>query len=63
VLWLAADKGVTTSGSKVTKWADQSGNANHGTATSGDEPTLVAKYTALGGQPALQFSSSSSNGT
>jgi len=37
-LWLKADAGVTTSGSNVTSWTDQSGNGNNATAV--DAPTL-----------------------
>ncbi len=58
VLWLSADKGVTSSGGKVTKWADQSTNGLDATATTGYEPTLVASAAKLGNQPALQMSKS-----
>ncbi len=56
VLWLDAAKGVTTSGSDITAWADQSGqgnNASAGTAT----PTLVSS--SINSLPAAHFVSSS----
>ena len=48
-LWLKGDAGITLSGSNVTAWADQSGNANNATAT--DTPTL----TTIGGKTFLDF--------
>ena len=40
--WVQADQGVTTSGSDVTGWADQSGNNRHlATAATFDDPILV----------------------
>ena len=56
-IWFRADAGVTTSGSSVSQWADQSGNgrtASQGTASS--RPTLVAG--AVNGLPAVQFDGS-----
>ena len=51
-LWLDADVGVTTSGSEVTDWADQSGNGNDLTLlTTG--PDLVTD--ALNGNAILKF--------
>jgi hypothetical protein len=40
-LWLKANTGVTTSGSNVTAWNDQSGLGNNATTISGTAPTLV----------------------
>ncbi len=39
-LWLKANVGLSTTGSAVTAWADQSGNANN--ATSVNNPTVIA---------------------
>ncbi len=53
-LWLRADEGVTTSGSNVTDWSDQSGNGKDVTASAGfEKPEL--KTNALNGQPVLNF--------
>jgi hypothetical protein len=52
-LWLKADAGVTTSGSNVTAWADQSGNGNNATTIEGLEPTLVSN--TLNSKPVLRF--------
>ena len=51
VLRLESDQGVSTSGSTVTSWADQSGLGNDLSA-SGD-PALVSN--ALGGEPVISF--------
>lgn len=52
-LWLRADLGVTTSGSNVTAWADQSGNARDFTqGTDALRPTLS---TGSHGKPVLVF--------
>jgi len=48
-LWLKGDAGITLSGSNVTAWADQSGNAKNATAT--DTPTL----TTIGGKTFVDF--------
>lgn len=55
VLWLQADKGVTTDASGlVTKWEDSSGNLNDANQTTlGTPPTLVPN--ALGGKPVVEF--------
>jgi hypothetical protein len=58
VLWLSAGSGVTLSGTKVTKWKDQSKNGLDATASSGYEPTYVSSVTALNGRPALQMNKS-----
>jgi hypothetical protein len=55
-LWLKADAGVTTSGSNVTAWADQSGNGNNATLpATANPPVFVASDPALNGKPVLQF--------
>jgi len=51
-LWLDATTGVTTSGSTVTGWADQSGGGHDGSHTSGS-PQLVGG--AINGLPAISF--------
>jgi hypothetical protein len=51
-LWLDATTGVTTSGSTVTGWADQSGNGHDGSHTSGS-PQLIGG--AINGLPAINF--------
>lgn len=56
-VWLRADVGVTTSGSEVTTWADQSGNGNDfvGVADAGTRPTYNSSSSDLGGQPSIEF--------
>lgn len=56
-VWLRSDVGVTTSGSEVVTWQDQSGNGYDytGTAGSGNRPTFVSSSSDLGGQPAIDF--------
>lgn len=49
VLWLRADKGITLNGGNVSAWADQSGNGNNFTGTSGHQPA----YNASGGPNSL----------
>jgi hypothetical protein len=51
--WFDAGQGVTTSGSNVTTWNDQSGNAHHAT-TAGGTPTLVASDTQIS-KPAVHL--------
>ena len=54
VLWLRANAGVTTSGSDVTDWADQSGYGHDAfQATSSRQPTFVAS--GMNGEPVIQF--------
>jgi len=55
VCWYDAGVGVTTSGSKVTNWEDQSGNGHH---ASGGGGTVTLAASQLAGKPALQFRSS-----
>lgn len=53
-LWLKADAGVTTDGSNVVSWTDQSPNAHvAGAPDIPNAPTLVAA--ALNGKPVLRF--------
>jgi len=54
-LWLKSDAGVTTSGSSVTAWADQSGNGlnANGNVTDGVNPTFVSNV--KNGEPVLRF--------
>ena len=52
-LWLKADAGVTTSGSNVTAWADQSGNSKNATAI--ESP--IYETNSINGKPALVFAS------
>jgi autotransporter-associated beta strand protein len=56
-VWLNAGSGVTTSGSAVTTWVDQSGNTgrNATQATSTAQPTFVTSSATFAGQPVLQF--------
>jgi len=51
-IWLKADAGVTTSGSNVTAWADQSGNGNNAVG-SDTLPTLQSN--AINGYPAIRI--------
>ncbi|WP_420318828.1 T9SS type A sorting domain-containing protein [Ekhidna sp.] len=54
VLWLDPDKGVTTSGTNVTDWADQSDSGiNAAQATSNDQPTY--KTSAINSHAVLEF--------
>jgi len=52
--WYDAAVGVTTSGTNVTAWADQSGNGHTATRTNG---TLTAATGQVNGLPAVQFRS------
>jgi len=53
-VWYKADVGVTTVGSAVSQWDDQSGNGRHATqGTSGNRPTLTSG--ALNGKPVVTF--------
>jgi hypothetical protein len=52
-LWLKADSGVTTSGSNVAAWADQSGNNRNATPID-YSPQYVSS--AINNKPAIQFS-------
>jgi hypothetical protein len=60
VLWLKADKGVTTnSDGTVAVWADQSGLGNNAVQTnSADAPLLMLN--GVGGQPVLEFNGTNS---
>lgn len=53
-LWLKADVGVSTSGSNVTAWADQSGNGNNvAQATGAKQPTFNSS--SANGLPTVVF--------
>ncbi len=53
-LWLKADAGVTSAGSAVTGWADQSGHGNQAEQPFPESaPVLVSN--AINGKPALRF--------
>jgi hypothetical protein len=53
-LWLKADEGVTTSGSRVKRWGDQSGNGNDAHQADPErQPFLVEGQ--LNGQPVIRF--------
>lgn len=56
ILWLKADAGVTTSGSTVTAWADQSGKGNNAVPTS--TPYFIANQ--LNSKPVIYFDGSGS---
>lgn len=63
VLSLDANLGVTTSGSNVTGWIDQSGSGNNASSTADPYtavPTYVTNIGALNGNNAVRFSASSS---
>lgn len=54
VLWLDANRGVTLSGSSVTNWADQSGNARNAVPSStASRPTFVSA--SANGYPTFDF--------
>ncbi len=56
VLWLDANTGVTTSGSSITKWADQSGQANDAIGDSdGGTPTPTLVASSINSLPAAHF--------
>ena len=54
ILWLKADAGVTTSGSNVTAWADQSGKGND--AVPYDSPQFSSNQ--INGKPVIVFDGS-----
>ncbi len=59
VLWLDATKSLTSTGSLVSKWPDQSGKGNHATqSSSGNQPTIVSS--GIGGKRAVRFDGSTS---
>lgn len=52
--WLRGDQGLTTSGSNVTTWGDQTDNENHANqGTTANQPLLVSN--AINGEPAVSF--------
>ena len=55
-LWLKADAGVVTNGSgQVSRWQDQSGNANDAVQSSANNQPLVVHPAAIGGGAAVRF--------
>jgi hypothetical protein len=54
-MWWRADTGVTTSGSEITTWADQSGSGNNLTGPAGFRP-VAATSAALNNQPVVRYS-------
>jgi len=61
-LWLKADAGVTTSGSNVTAWADQSGNGENATTENGGADSPIFVSSAQNSKPAIQFNNSDLEG-
>lgn len=59
-LWLRADKGVSTSGSEITSWEDQSGEGNDA-SPAGTGPTLVNDL--LNGNPGATMAGNTIQGT
>lgn len=54
IAWYRADLGITLVGSKVSAWADQSGNGNHlAQSTDALRPTYVTSVATRGGCPAV----------
>lgn len=62
-LWLKANAGTstTTSGSAVSSWNDQSGNANHVSQTTAAQQPLF-QNSIINGMPAIQFDNNSTAG-
>jgi hypothetical protein len=61
LLWLRADAGVTSSGGRVSRWLDQSGNGFVASMTAAArQPSFVGG--ALNGQPVIRFSGAQSLG-
>lgn len=59
IAWYRADLGVTLVGSKVSAWADQSGNGNHlAQSTDALRPTYVASVATRGNCPAVDTAGS-----
>src|SRR5205823_6256666 len=59
-LWLKADAGVTTSGSDVSSWADQSTSSNHATqGIAANQPTLIANN--INFNPGVNFDGANDN--
>lgn len=57
IAWYRADLGITLVGSKVSAWADQSGNGNHlSQSTDALRPTYVSSVAARGNCPAVDTS-------
>jgi hypothetical protein len=56
-LWLASDTGVTTSGSDVTGWADQSGNG-YDFSDNGNPPQFISSESEINDKPVIKFETS-----
>lgn len=62
LLWLRSDVGVSTSGTAVTAWADQSGNSNNATQSTGaNRPTLSTGTANSGILSSISFNGSSNH--
>ncbi len=59
-LWFKADAGVSTSGSNVIGWADQSGNG-HDASTIAGTPVLLSSGSGINGLPAIRFNNTGGN--
>ncbi|MFN9502172.1 MAG: T9SS type A sorting domain-containing protein [Chryseotalea sp.] len=55
VLWLRGDAGVSTSGSLVDTWADQSGNSNNATGAGVTRPTFNGTDANFNSLPSVTF--------
>jgi len=61
LLWLRSDVGVTSSAGAVSAWADQSGNGNNATQSTGaNKPTLTTGSVNSGVLPSISFNGTSS---
>lgn len=58
VLWVEADFGVTLSGSEVSQWNDQSGNANHLTQAGATKADYISSDATLNNKPVIAFNGS-----
>jgi hypothetical protein len=56
VLWLRGDLGISLNGSTVSAWADQSGNGNNATQSTGSSQPVLT--TSIGGQQCVSFNAS-----
>lgn len=60
VLWLNANTGVSTTGTDVNAWNDQSGNLNDAAGSGSTRPTYSATVATLNNQAALNFPNTAS---